>query len=449
MYTEWLLEQIDKKWSEREFMICQSGVRQYSWLKEETLFWKEYLQRNSITSGQIVSLEGDYSPAIIALFFALMWNQNIIVPISNIPFEEVERRNKIANVMLRFIFEKDKLKAKEKFLDNKIRNELLEEYVNKNAPGLILFSSGSTGEPKGMLHNLDVLTEKFCNSKKSFKSLIFLLFDHIGGINTLFSIISGGGTLVVATSRQPEDILNHVEKYKVELLPASPTFLNLILISEAYKHYDCSSLNLITYGTEPMPENLLKRLKDIFLNVRFKQTYGISEVGILSTKSESSESIWMKVGGEGHQTKVVDGILWIKSRTSMVGYLNAPSPFTEDGWFITGDKVEVKGEYFKVVGRDTDIINVGGEKVFPSEVEDVLLQMNNVKDVVVYGEKNPITGQIVVVDVNLLEDEPSTNFKRRLYQFCRDRLERYKVPVKIKITNGTFHSDRFKKMRNK
>lgn len=449
MYTEWLFEQIDKRWHDREFMICNGDIKTYSLLKKEILYWREYLQQNLITAGQIAGLEGDYSPSIIALFFALMWNRNIIVPTTNIPPEEIEKRNKIANVMVRFVFEKGRLKSKEN-LEGKIRNELLKEYTNSNEPGLILFSSGSTGVPKAILHDLTALTERFCDfKKKSFKSLIFLLFDHIGGINTLFSIVSGGGSLVVAESRRPEDVLNHIEKYKVELLPTSPTFLNLILISEAYENYDLSSLKLITYGTEPMPKNLLKRLKGVFRSADFKQTYGITELGILGTKSKSSESLWMKIGGSGYQVKIVDDILWVKSKTSMIGYLNAPSPFTEDGWFITGDKVEIDGEYFKIIGRDTDIINVGGKKVFPCEVEDVLLQMNNVRDVVVYGEKNPITGQIVAADVNLFKDEPLTNLKRRLYQFCRDRLERYKVPVKIKITNESFHGDRFKKMRNK
>ena len=449
MYTDWLLEEIERKWSEKEFMIWHGDVKCYSWLKKEILYWKGYLQRNSINSGQIVSLEGDYSPAIVALFLALMWNKNIIVPIANVTFKEMKRRHEIANVMVRFIFEKNKLKLKEQVLNKKIKNELLEMFIDKNEPGLILFSSGSTGSSKGILHNLNILTEKFYESKKSFKSLIFLLFDHIGGINTLFSIISSGGTLVVTSSRQPEDILNYIEKYKIELLPTSPTFLNLILMSEVYEHYDCSSLKLITYGTESMPESLLKRLKNIFPDVRFKQTYGISEVGILGTKSESSESVWMKIGGKGYQIKVVDEILWIKTKISMIGYLNAPSPFTEDGWFITGDKVEVKSEYLKIVGRDTDIINVGGEKVSPLEVENVILQMDNVEYVTVYGEKNFITGQMVVAEVNLSSDESLMSLKKRIHEFCKDKLGKYKIPAKIKITDSQLYNERFKKVRVK
>ena len=92
---------------------------------------------------------------------------------------------------------------------------------------------------------------------------------------------------------------------------------------------------------------------------------------------------------------MVDGLLEIKAQSAMLGYLNAPSPFTEDGWFITGDAVEVDGEYFRILGRQSEMINVGGEKVYPAEVESVLQLMDGVEEVMVNGEENAITGQIV------------------------------------------------------
>ena len=100
-----------------------------------------------------------------------------------------------------------------------------------------------------------------------------------------------------------------IERYKVELLPTSPTFLNLILISEEYKNYDLSSLKIITYGTEPMPETTLGRLNKIFPKIKFTQTYGLSEVGILRSKSKV-QFLWVKIG-EDYKTRVVDGMLEI------------------------------------------------------------------------------------------------------------------------------------------
>ena len=95
----------------------------------------------------------------------------------------------------------------------------------------------------------------------------------------------------------------------------------------------------------------------------------------------------------------MDDILWIKSSYAMVGYLNADSGFDEAGWFNTQDKVEVDGEYFRILGRVTDLINVGGQKVYPAEVESVILEMEDIQDVAIYGESHSLLGQIVVAKV--------------------------------------------------
>jgi acyl-coenzyme A synthetase/AMP-(fatty) acid ligase len=252
---------------------------------------------------------------------------------------------------------------------------------------------------------------------------------------------------VTTEERSPDAVCAAIEKYKVQLLPTSPTFINLLLISEAYKRYDLSSLEMVTYGTEPMPESTLKKFHDLFPDIRLLQTYGLSEVGILRSKSKSSDSLWVKIGGEGFETRVVDGMLEIKAQSAMLGYLNALSPFTEDGWFKTGDVVEVEGEYFRILGRKSEIINVGGEKVYPAEVESVLQLMESVEDVAVSAESNPITGQIVKAKVKLNTSETVGDFRKRMYLFCQDKLPKFKIPQKVVLVNETMHGERFKKMR--
>jgi len=238
-----------------------------------------------------------------------------------------------------------------------------------------------------------------------------------------------------------------IERHRVALLPTSPTFLNLLLISEAYSRYDLSSLCRITYGTEVMPPHTLRRLHEILPGVDLLQTYGLSEVGILRSKSRSADSLWVKVGGEDFETKIKDGGLWVRARSAMLGYLNAPSPFDDDGWFNTGDAVEVDGEYIRILGRKSELINVGGEKVFPVEVENVLLEMANVKDVAVTGAPNPITGQVVTAKFNLFNQEELPELRRRMREFCRGRLATYKIPAKIEIAEEAQYGERFKKMR--
>jgi len=291
------------------------------------------------------------------------------------------------------------------------------------------------------------MLEKFKTPRNSLKSITFLLFDHIGGINTLLYNLSNAGCVVTLEDRKPESICDAIQKHKVQLLPTSPTFINLLLVSEAYKKYDLSSLELVTYGTEVMSESTLKRFNQLFPSVRLLQTYGLSEVGILRSKSKSSDSLWVKVGGEGFETRVVDDMLEIKAKSAMLGYLNAPSPFTDDGWFITGDSVEVDGEYIKILGRKSELINVGGEKVYPAEVESVLQTMDGVEDIAVTGESNPITGQIVKAKVKLSTDESLSEFRKRMRAFCKNKLERFKIPQKVILADNSLHGERFKKMR--
>ena len=284
---------------------------------------------------------------------------------------------------------------------------------------------------------------------KALRCLVFLKLDHIGGLNTLFSILFSGGAAISVEDRTAESVCSTIEKYKVMLLPTTPTFLNMLLISGIYNQFDLSSLRIITYGTEPMPLSTLNGVRKVFSDVKLKQTYGLTELGILATKSKSSDTDWLKIGGEGVETRVENGILFIKTKTAMLGYLNAESPFTDDGYYNTGDQVEVDGDYFRILGRDSEIINVGGEKVYPAEVESVLLEMPNIKEALVSAKKNPVTGNIVFADVVLDKEESRGDLTKRLVAFCQSRLEGFKIPKLVKISYASFMGDRLKKSRAK
>jgi acyl-CoA synthetase (AMP-forming)/AMP-acid ligase II len=131
----------------------------------------------------------------------------------------------------------------------------------------------------------------------------------------------------------------------------------------------------------------------------------------------------------------------------MLGYLNAPSPFSDDGWFITGDAVEVDGDYMKILGRRSELINVGGEKVYPSEVEEVIEAMSNVAAATVYGQAHPLMGSIVCAKVALVEPEDEVKFAVRLKRHCRELLPAYQVPVKVAVVGRDMIGERFKKLR--
>lgn len=402
---------------------------------------------NTKYTSRIVGLESDFSPETIAMLFALIESSAIVVPFDIHHSEKNRKKYQIAqlDVLIRI---KDEHHPEFMEYDNvSEKNPLYQPLLSGNKPGLVLFTSGSSGEPKGALHDFQKLLVKFKTKRKALRTVNFLLFDHWGGLNTLFHILSNGGTVVILENRTPDYVCETIEKHQVELLPTSPTFLNMLVLSRAYERFSLKSLQLISYGAEPMPESLLKRLNILFPDIKLQQTYGLIELGVLRSQSEENGSLWVKIGGEGYQTRVVDHLLQIKSDSAMLGYLNAPSPFTEDGWFMTGDTVEVKGEYMKILGRKSEIINVGGEKVFPQEVENVILELPDIEDVLVYAENNPLTGKIVCAKIRYIGTDSKPELVKKIKTYCRTKLEPFKVPVKIELADQSFESGRFKKSR--
>ncbi len=409
--------------------------------------WQFTLSRRGVEPGQCVALHGGFSPAAATLLMALADKRNIAIPLTTKVTAEQDRALRIAAA--RWLIEFDRNDDWELSpLEPEADPPLLQELRRSGEAGLVVFSSGSTGEIKASLLSFTRLLDGYRDRRATpLRTLSFLMLDHVGGINTLFHILTGGGTIVTLAERTPEAICAGIERHRVQLLPTTPTFLRMLLISGAYKKSDLSSLEMITYGTEPMPEATLKALHAALPGVRLKQTYGLTEVGILPTKSESNDSLWLAVGGKGFETKVVDGILWIRSATSMIGYLNAPSPFDADGWMNTGDLVEQQGDYIRFLGRKSEIINIGGEKVFPAEVENVIQQLDNVKDVTVRGHSNPITGNIVIATVELNEPEDPDALEKRVRAACRARLAPFKVPAMVEVASETLCGERFKKKR--
>lgn len=396
--------------------------------------------------GEIIAIESDYNLTSISLIFFLISRRCIVVPIYNKKKHEKDEMLSIVGAKKIICIDSQEKISIENFNRNN-KNNLIENLRENSNPGLILFSSGSSGYPKAAVHNFDNLLSKFTTPRPVLITINFLLFDHWGGLNTMLHVLSNGGSLVLLKKRTPEYIANLIEKNSVELLPVSPTFLNLFILSNVHKKYDFSSLKIISYGTEAMPETTLIKLKKIFPNVKLQQTYGLIEVGVLRSKSKDNGSLWFKIGGEGYNVRIKDEMLEIKSKSVMLGYLNAESPFSNDGWYKTGDKVIQKDGFIKILGRASEVINVGGEKVYPQEIENEILKMNNVEDVTIFSEKNALIGNVICAEISLKVIEDRNIFKKKMTEFLKDKISSYKIPIKIIITKDIHHNARFKKKR--
>ena len=454
MLMSWIRERF-QQFGERPIAVGESGLITYADFVRKVDRWREALESWRIVSGDRVGLLTDHHIDAVALLQALLDSGCIVIPLSDDDTSLFDERlktacaNKLIVAAAQNGIDPETTEYRQLAFDKSTIHPLLEPMVSAGAPGFVIFTSGSTGKSKAVLWDYARMTKRHREKiREAFRTLLFYKFDHIGGLDTIFHIICNGGTIVTCPSKQAKDICSCIEKYSVELLPATPSFLTMLLISGVHANHDLSSLRIISYGTEVMPSSTLAGLQRALPGVALKQTYGLSELGVMATKSKDSSSKWMKMGGHGIELKVQDGTLWIKSDRSMVGYLNAPSPFDAEGWYNTGDKVEVDGEYLQILGRESEIINVAGEKVFPAELESFLLTLGNVRDVIVRRKHSPVVGQMVWADFLLEQQEDLAAFRRRVIEVCQRHLAPFKVPGLITIAKTQqLVGSRFKKIR--
>jgi long-chain acyl-CoA synthetase len=440
------LNQQMKVYALQEALIWQGQSYTYAWLAEAIMQWEVRLKQQDIPYGSVVTLFTDYSPSAIAILLALFNLGCIVVPLSPHMKPQMEECITITqSEFLIIIHAESQVEIHKK--SNQSNHIYWDKLHAKNHPGLVLFSSGSTGKSKAVVHDALELLIKYIASKKQARVIGFLLFDHIGGLNTLFYTLFNGGCFIIVHKRDPRTVCEAIAKHQASALTTSPTFLTLMLVSEVYHQFNLNSLKVINYGTELMPESTLKKLQDTFPMTRLSQAYGLSEVGVLPIRSVSSDSLWFTLDQNICPYRIIDGSLELNIKTSLLGYLNSESPFTVDGWFKTGDIAELQGDRLKILGRKSEIINVGGEKVYPAEIESVIQAMPEVEQVVIGYRSSPLIGHIITATIKLTSSIAEDEFKIKLFEFCKSRLAGYKIPRKIILTDKVLYGERFKKIR--
>ena len=416
-----LFENLSTVWgdSKEPFLVGVSNPLSFMAIKNES---RDHL--DGIKAGDVVAVIGDFDEISISNLLAVIEIGAVVVPLSPLTRNDHDYFN--VSALIDWVVEgRSALKRY-----HETTHPLIDKIRTSNSGGLVLFSTGTTGRPKAILHDMSVFLKRFETPRPALRTLNFLMFDHIGGINTLLHTLFNRGVVVAPSSRSVEDVLSTIKKFEVEVLPTTPTFLRMLLISGMVSRSVPECLKIVTYGTERMDEITLKELANSLPWIDFRQTFGMSELGILRVKSKARDSLYMKVGGEGVETKIVDGLLHIRSETRMLGYLNAPSPFDEDGWYNTHDQVEAQGEYIKVVGRDTEVINVGGLKFMASEIEVACLEYEGVALVKASAEQNPITGQHCEILIQVNEADFDLNQFR---EFLKVRLPQHMRPRRIAV----------------
>jgi long-chain acyl-CoA synthetase len=417
-----IIEILKHRWHgiDQPFLVHSSGALSFNEIAEQ-----EEVDLSDVKSGDVVALIGDFEPQTILALLALIDKNVILVPLT---VDTIAQHDYFfESALVDVVIEGSSVRR----IDHGTEHVLIDQLRYNDHAGLVLFSTGTTGRPKAILHDLTLFMQRFETPRPTLKTINFLLFDHIGGLNTLLHTLFNKGTVVAPSSRNVNDILAACADHEIEVLPTTPTFLRMMLMSGLIPDNFPDSLRIVTYGTERMDQPTLDALCEMLPNVDFRQTFGMSELGIVRVKSEARNSLFMKVGGEGVETRVVDNVLEIRSQTRMLGYLNADSPFDEDGWYNTKDIVEERDGYYKVTGRTSEVISVGGLKFMASEVERIALEFDHVELVKVEAKPNPLTGQHVELTVQASANHDID--KADLKEFLARRLPNHMMPKRLKF----------------
>lgn len=271
-------------------------------------------------------------------------------------------------------------------------------------PRLLVLTTGTTGLPKGARYTWANLSAQ-AKTKSDLAGSRWLLayhLNHFAGLQMLVHVLANRATMVIPAGPEVEQAQRALVEHHVEYVSGTPTFFRFLAAQMPESVSKSLALKQITLGGEAVPQDLLGLIHERFPSAKVSQIFATTEIGSAFSVRDMSNglpaSLLEKKDETGPQIKIVDGELHILSTHGMLGYFGEPE-ITGPVWRATGDLVEQRGDRVYFVGRKSETINVGGVKVHPLPIEEVVQNVPGVVAVYCYGKKNPITGQIVAVDV--------------------------------------------------
>ena len=318
----------------------------------------------------------------------------------------------------------------------------------------LMYTSGTTGWPKGVM----ATHRNVWHNATNFGKIHFQPTDTImvatpifhcwGLVNGTFGMLSKGGSVITVERFYPDRALSDIERLKPTIFQGVPPMFNLLLRQPELDKRKISSVVFCLSAATKMPENLIHQVEQR-LKWRYAEAWGLTEVSCVGTTAPYNDT---RIGSCGRgmddgEIKVVDeqgdilppgqqGELCIRGTCVTKGYLNKPEAtkeaFDATGWFHSGDVAYMDSDgYAYIVDRIKDMINVGGEKVFPSEVEDMMLSHAKIKDLVIVGIPDDLKGEAPKAFIVLREGETATEGEIRTY--CKEKMAPYKAPVAVEF----------------
>ena len=304
----------------------------------------------------------------------------------------------------------------------------MEEVVSalqRSTSEITIFTSGTTGQPKKVIHTVSTLTRSVRIGVKYKDQFWAYAYNptHMAGLQVFFQAFENLNTLINVFNKQRSEVYELISKYQVSHISATPTFYRLLLPYET----SYNSVVRVTLGGEKSDQYLYDNIVKIFPSAKINNVYASTEAGSLFAAKGDSFQIPEKIRD---MFTVVDDELLIHK--SLLG--RSDSFKFEGDYYHSGDLIEwVDKEQglFRFKSRKNELINVGGYKVNPGEVENVLLSIEGVKQVLVYGKANSVLGNVLCADIQLEKSSTLTNVD--IKKSLASQLQDFKIPRRIKF----------------
>ena len=397
-----------------------------------------------VAKGDRVAWLGYNSPEMLVLLFALARRGAILVPL-NWRLTAAEHRTILADCSPKWLFCDSDFEVHSRSLGIPIgklgKNNYSKPEGNDADDILIVYTSGTTGKPKGAVLTQSAL---LCNGLNSIHAhdltqsdhvLTVLPMFHVGGLNNqTLPALQAGASVTLHRRFDPALWLADVARRRPTISLLVPATLQAVVSHPAWPSTDLSSLKMMNTGSMMVPDSLIRAFHARGIPVG--QIYGCTEtspIAVVLLKEDAGR----KLGSAGKpaphcDVKLVEGEVWVRGPNVMRAYWNDPAAtaaaLTADGWFKTGDLARVDADgYYWIIGRSKDVIISGGENIYPAELENVLADCPAIAEAAVIGIDDPKWGEAACACVVAT----GTMDEQAVLDLFKDRLARFKHPRRV------------------